>query len=118
MIFVDTCVLIDYSKDKIDIQFENNDFCISSIVLLEFKVGARNRNELKKINQILSKFKLVDTEQNILDLADNFIEEYSLSHNIGIYDAIIASTCLIYDLSLWTHNKKDFKYIKNLNLIY
>jgi predicted nucleic acid-binding protein len=34
-----------------------------------------------------------------------------------IYDSIIAATCLIYDLPLWTYNKKDFKYIENLVLI-
>ena len=38
MIFLDTCLLIDYSKDKIDIDL-SNDYCISSIVRLEFKVG-------------------------------------------------------------------------------
>jgi predicted nucleic acid-binding protein len=60
MIFLDTCLLIDYSKDKIDIDL-SNDYCISSIVRLEFKVGALNKRELKKINRILSKVKILDT---------------------------------------------------------
>ena len=29
----------------------------------------------------------------------------------GVYDAIIAATCMVYDLPLWTHNKKDFKFL-------
>lgn len=113
MIFLDTCLLIDYSKEKIDIDLSKN-YCISSIVRLEFKVGALNKRELKKINRILSKIKLVDTDQSILDLADLLVEKYSLSHGMGIYDAIIAATCLIYDLPLYTHNKKDFKFIENI----
>lgn len=68
MIFLDTCILIDYSKDKIVLDFKNN-YCISSIVKLEFKVGA-----------------------------------------------FIAATCLVYDLPLWTHNKKDFQYIDGMEL--
>jgi predicted nucleic acid-binding protein len=49
MIFLDTCLLIDYSKDKIDIDL-SMDYCINSVVKLEFKVGALNKRELKKIN--------------------------------------------------------------------
>ena len=116
MIFLDTCLLIDYSKEKIDIDLSKS-YCISSIVKLEFKVGALNKRELKKINRILSKIKLVDTDQSILDLADLLIEKYSLSHGMGIYDAIIAATCLIYDLPLYTHNTKDFKFIENIVLV-
>ena len=115
MIFVDTCILIDYSKNKILIP-ENN-YCLNSIVQLEFTVGARNKQELKKINKILSEFRLIDIEQEILDLSVNLVNKYSLSHNMTIYDSIIAATCLIYDLPLWTYNKKDFKYIENLVLI-
>jgi len=51
-----------------------------------------------------------------LDLANKLIENYALSHNMGICDAIIAATCLVYDLPLWTHNKKDFKFIDGLEL--
>ena len=115
MIFLDTCILIDYSKDKIILDFDNN-YCISSIVKLEFKVGALNKRELKKINRIISSLKLLDTDQSILDLSDVLIEKYALSHNMGIYDAIIAATCLVYDLQLWTDNKKDFQYINGLEV--
>jgi len=115
MIFLDTCILIDYSKNKISIN--NQDYCFNSIVQLEFTVGAINKRELKKINKILSEFKLIDTEQEILDLSVKLINKYSLSHNMTIYDSIIAATCLIYDLALWTYNKKDFKYIENLVLV-
>ncbi|DAB29818.1 MAG TPA: VapC toxin family PIN domain ribonuclease [Sulfurimonas sp. UBA12504] len=116
MIFLDTCILIDFSKDKINIDL-SKDYCISSIVKLEFKVGALDKRELKKINRILSSIKLLDTDQSILDLSDVLIENYALSHCMGIYDAIIAATCLVYDLPLWTYNKKDFRFIEELELI-
>jgi len=116
MIFLDTCILIDYSKDKISLDFSKY-YCINSIVKLEFKVGALNKRELKKINRILSQVNLLEIDQSILDLADRLVDSYSLSHNMGIYDAIIAATCLVYDLPLWTYNKKDFRFIDELELL-
>jgi predicted nucleic acid-binding protein len=113
VIFIDTCILIDYAKGNLELDFSKNYF-INSIVQLEFKVGALNKRELKKINQILSNFKLVELDQDIFDLADNLIEKYALSHNMAIYDAIIAATCLVYDLRLWALNKKDFRFIDEL----
>ena len=60
MIFLDTCILIDYSKDKIIITEEDKqNYCFSSIVQLEFTTGALNKRELKKINKILSEFKSI-----------------------------------------------------------
>jgi len=112
MIFVDTCILIDYSRDKIDIdetQFDN--FYINSIVQLEFLAGSLNKKELKKLNKILAKCQLLDLDQDIMNLSVQLINRYGLSHGMGIYDSIIASTCMIYDLPLWTHNKKDFRFL-------
>lgn len=40
--------------------------------------------------------------------------EYTLSHNLDLPDALIASTAIIYDLELYTLNKKHFRYIDNL----
>ncbi len=116
MVFLDTCILIDHSKGRISLDF-TKDYYISSIVKLEFKVGALNKRELKKINRILAQVKVLETNQTILNLADNLIENYTLSHNMAIYDAIIAATCLIYDLPLWTYNKRDFKFINGVKIL-
>lgn len=43
MIFLDTCLLIDYSKERINIDL-SKDYCINSIIRLEFKVGALNKS--------------------------------------------------------------------------
>ncbi len=78
---------------------------------MEVCVGARNKKELNTINKKLSKFISVDINQDIMDLSIQLINLYSLSHNMAIYDAIIAATCMIYDLPLWTYNRKDFKFL-------
>ena len=112
MVFLDTCILIDYSKDKIEIKdVECEKYYINSIVQLEFLAGALNKRELQKLNRILTKFELVDVDQDILDLSVKLINQYGLSHGMSIYDSIIASTCMVYDLPLWTYNKKDFQFL-------
>ena len=112
MIFVDTSILIDHSKDKIDITKEDKrGLCINSVVQLEFLVGAFNKNELREFNKILKNWNFANIDQNIMNLSVELMNEYGLSHGMGIYDSIIASTCMVYDLPLWTHNKKDFRFL-------
>lgn len=53
-------------------------------------------------------------------ISKNFIEQmlkYSLSHNLDLPDALIASTAIIYNVELFTLNVKHFKYIDNLKLL-
>ena len=113
MIVIDTCILIDHSKEKLFI--DDNDFknyYVNSIVQLEFLAGALNKRELKKLNKTLAKCQLLDIDQDIMNLSVELMNQYGLSHDMGVYDSIIASTCLIYDLPLWTHNKKDFRFLE------
>ncbi|TXL21199.1 VapC toxin family PIN domain ribonuclease, partial [Methylococcaceae bacterium HT2] len=46
-----------------------------------------------------------------MNLSVQLINKYNLSHDMTIYDGIIAATCMVYDLPLLTHNKKDFKFL-------
>ncbi|MBF0125464.1 MAG: type II toxin-antitoxin system VapC family toxin [Magnetococcales bacterium] len=39
------------------------------------------------------------------------------SRSMGLADAIIAATCIVYDLSLVTSNVRDFSWIDGLNII-
>lgn len=44
------------------------------------------------------------------------MHEYSLSHRLSVPDGLIAATALTEDISLYTHNLKDFRYIKGIKL--
>ncbi|CAA6819392.1 MAG: Death on curing protein, Doc toxin [uncultured Sulfurovum sp.] len=112
MVIIDTCILIDYSKDKIEISEDEFVNCyVNSIIQLELLFGALNKRELKKLNKILAKCQLLDVDQEIMSLSVELMNRYGLSHGMGVYDAIIAATCMVYDLPLWTHNKKDFQFL-------
>ena len=117
-IFLDSCIVIDHinGKYKLD-QLALSSACFSSIVDMEVLAGVKNKRDLHTTNKILTHFTSIDTTQEILSLARDLMEMYVLSHNMTIYDSIIAATCLIYDLPLLTHNKKDFRFIDDLKLV-
>jgi len=112
VIFVDTCILIDHINGKIAIHdHDKPQMAINSIVENEIIVGARDKRDLATTNKILSDFPLLDLDQDIMNTSTVLLNRYALSHGMSIYDAIIAATCIVYDLPLWTHNKKDFRFL-------
>ena len=114
-VFVDTCVVIEYLKDKL--LLDKTNCYIDHIVLMELYIGAKNKQDLKEIKAKLQGFQLLTMDHQIIDLSTQIIEYYALSHHAKIQDAIIASTCLIHHLPLATYNKKDFRFIPELKLI-
>ena len=115
MVFLDSCIVIDYINGSLHIDdVEKKNYYINSIVDMEVCVGAKHKRELNTINKKLSSFVSVDIDQEIMNLATALINKYTLSHNMTVYDAIIASTCMVYDLPLWTHNKRDFRYLEQI----
>lgn len=114
-VFVDTCIVIEYLKDNIELD-KSNCF-INNIVLMELYIGAINKRDLKEIKTKLQGFKLLETDQNIMNLSTQIIENFSLSNGAKIQDSIIASTCLINNLPICTYNIRDFRYIPNLEIV-
>ncbi len=112
MICLDSCIVIDYINGKIKIpDYDKSSMYISSIIENEVIVGARNKRDLATINKKISDFAMLDIDQEILGLSTKLLNKYTLSHNMTIYDSIIAATCMIYDIPLWTHNKRDFRFL-------
>jgi len=112
MVCLDTCIVIDYINGKIEITDNKKpSLYMNTIVENEVIVGAKNKRDLATTNKKISDFPMLDIDQDIMDLSTKLLNRYTLSHGMSIYDAIIAATCMIYDLPLWTHNKKDFRFL-------
>jgi len=89
---------------------------LSSVTSGELIFGALNKTELLNIKKDIDSLTIIPINEKI---STNFIQlmlKYSLSHNLDLPDALIASTAMIYDLELYTLNLKHFKYIENLKL--
>ena len=117
MIFIDTNIVIDYLKNKNFLSsYEFQGLFINDIVIMELYQGAKNKQDLAFIKKEISVFQVLNMNQQIMMLAKQLMEKYYLSHNMRMMDALIASTAMIYDLELMTLNRKDFIYLKQLNL--
>lgn len=82
----------------------------------ELYFGAKDKRELRKIQNHLSMFHQVELDTDISELFISLLGDYALSHKLGIPDALIAATAIRHSLPLYTLNIKDFQYINNLQL--
>jgi tRNA(fMet)-specific endonuclease VapC len=120
LVLCDTCVIIDFvnGHDPL-LQSLHDSQCtlfFNAIIEMELLYGAHNQRELRKIQQKLNIFRRLELHQAMLDRATHFVTTYTLSHRLNPADAIIAATAVLYDLPLFTHNTKDFKYLPDVRL--
>lgn len=126
-VLIDTDVLINFfDKNKKFYQIAQNAFygfpdrneepCISIITEIEIIQGAKNNADKNNILKSIESFNTILLSDNICPLARDLIITYSSSHDLLLADAFIASTALFFDIELYTFNKKDFQFIKDLKL--
>lgn len=123
-IFIDTNILIDYSKGYIDnlkdlfqLQSQNKaTLYINPLVIMEFTADQKLSN--KELENKAEKFLLFF---NILPVTakTGFIagQLHRTSQVEFVGDALIAATCLEHNLELSTRNEKHFKNVVGLNLV-
>ena len=120
IVFADTNIVIEYLKDNETIKNHLSNFdtvYINDVVIMELYQGARNKQELNYIKKNISPFVVLEMNQGIVSLSREILEHYTLSHNMKIMDALIAATVMMYKVELYTLNKKDFKYLKQVTLV-
>jgi predicted nucleic acid-binding protein len=59
----------------------------------------------------------LNLQQAIFNQATQYVSDYCLSHNLMLPDAVIGSTAIYYQIPLFTYNKKDFKFLPEIQLI-
>ena len=94
-----------------------NVFYVSSITAAEFLVGAKNKDDFRKIENQLSKYTSIPINTEITDIFIDLFKTITLSRRPGIPDTLIAATALYYQLPLYTLNKKHFQFIPGIELI-
>ncbi len=121
LILCDTNIIIEvYKGNQTIIDFLENvgqaNIAISDVTCAELLFGARNKKELQIIKKDLKKLVVYAINEEISKSAILLIEKYTLSNKLNLPDALIAATALYHDINFYTLNKKDFKYIENVNL--
>ena len=96
------------------IGFEN--VIISSITLVELLNGSRSKRDYLSIEKRISNFNIIHFNDDISKLIESYSRKFSLHFHLQIPDLIIGATAVYYDLKLFTHNKKDFRFLPGINL--
>lgn len=123
---IDTDVLINFfDKNRKLNQLAENAFydfntrniepCFSIITPIEMIQGNKNNQEKNKILKQIEPFNNISLSDDICAVTKNSTIKYSASHGLMMGDAFIAATALFLDIQLFTFNKKDFRFITNLN---
>lgn len=122
MVLCDTNIFIEIYKGNTLIienfkRIGQYNVAISDVSCPELLFGARNRKELNLIRKDIDQLIVLPISTNISSQAVKLVEEFSLSHNLNLPDALIASTSIVHNLELYTLNLKDFKFISGLTLL-
>lgn len=121
MIF-DTDVLIWAQRNKksaVDLLEAAHTRKFSIISYMEFVQSANDKRMFAKCKDFLSifNFEILQITPDISHRATVFIEQFSLSHGLGIPDAFVAATAFERGIPLATSNYKDYKMIKGLEIV-
>ncbi|MGF7077838.1 type II toxin-antitoxin system VapC family toxin [Mucilaginibacter sp. UYCu711] len=122
MVLCDTNVFIhafNGRQDTIDrlteVGLEN--VALSVITVMELYQGMSNKIELAQMKRKIKYYDIVEIDAEISKMAATLIEDFRLSHNLQIPDAIIGATAVICQIALFTYNTKDFNFIPGIKLI-
>ncbi len=120
-LLVDTDILIDYLKKvkSAKILFSNDVLDIFCSILSKKELLSKpglSSSERKKIDNILSKLKILKIDNEITNKYMLLLEKYGM-HRATMPDYIIAATAWAKNLPLLTRNKKHFEHIKEIKLI-
>lgn len=116
---VDTTVLIDHlrgRKTATDFIDKTERLKTSFVVIGELFQGLKNKQELKRVEKLVSLFEIGWGQEKVMILAIDLLKQHSLKQGIGLIDSMIAATALMNDLILVTDNVKHFKFIKGLKV--
>lgn len=118
---IDTDVLIwafrgnEKAADYLD---DHPGFTISVVTYMELIQGVRNRAEAQLIRKTLRfwEARIEQIDENISSRAAFLVEEYALSHNMALADALIASSAQSFGETLMTANDKHYRFIPDLDI--
>ena len=89
---------------------------IPSVSVMELYRGMENKKELKAMKNKITRYNVIHFNELVSDKAVELVHAYKLSHNLQIPDAIIGAMSIVYNLPLFTYNKRDFNFLSGIKL--
>ena len=114
---IDTCLFIEHFRGNAAVSAFLSQHAgsvrVSAITDMELAQGVHNKQELQTYYKLLKilKAELIEIHEPISALAREWVRQYGLSHNLNLADALIAATAKHYELTLYTENVRDFRFL-------
>jgi predicted nucleic acid-binding protein len=119
---LDTCVLIDYLRDREAAVHAIRRLAtrpsVSVITMAELYAGVRNNQERDRIDGLPAVLNVRDLDLELARLAGSYRLQYRRSHGVGMADALIAATARIHGARLVTRNTRHFPMLDDLLVPY
>jgi predicted nucleic acid-binding protein len=119
---LDTCVIVDYLRDRHEaVEFIHHASirpAVSAITAAELLAGARSSTEERWIEDLLHQLLVHDVDLDIARLGGAYSRRYGPSHGVLIPDALIAATAQVHDARLITRNARHFPMLDDLLVPY
>jgi predicted nucleic acid-binding protein len=121
LVLCDTNIIIEFYKENPRViknlrDIGQQNIAVSIITAGELLYGALNKKELTQIRRDLASLHTIHLTPETGERFTKLMLDYSLSHRLSLPDGLIAATALIQNIPLYTHNRKDFEYIKDIQL--
>lgn len=130
---LDTNIIIDFLKgDKrtadilqsIKSNHKNNQLCISVITVAEYNFGAWRSSDTQKALAAFTTL-CVQADVSVIEINTQIAETFAIiqaklakqGRLRPVFDLLIASSCIVHNYTLVTHNKKDFVGIGELKIL-
>jgi len=118
MLLLDTDIMVDvlrrYAPAIAWLNSLSDQVAVPGYVAMELFQGCRNKSEQERVQKVLRDFVIVWLLADACDQALSVFASASLSHNLGILDALIGQLAVSLNLPLHTFNDKHYAAIPNL----
>lgn len=117
-ILLDTDVLVDFLRGHPEavayVKAQADRVVLSAVVAAELYAGVRDNDELARLDDFLSLFRVVPVTTELARTAGLHKRDYHRSHGTGLADAMIAATAESEQAELKTFNMKHYPMLKGL----
>ena len=117
-ILLDTGVLVDFLRGQPDavayVKAHAQRVILSAVVVAELYADVRDGDELARLDDLLSLFRVVPITAQLARAAGLHKRDYHCSHGTGLADAMIAATAQSEQAELKTLNTRLYPMLKGL----
>ena len=123
-VLADTSIVIDHlrkSNKNASVLFrgiDNYDFSISAVSIFELYAGATDERKKSDIANTLSAFETLPFTHDIaVKAGELYIALKKANRILEVKDVFIAATAIVYDMPIFTLNRKHFERLEGVNLV-